>query len=172
MKNDKGKPPVVTDEALLKRTVLSDFERLKIQEKMRDKAKADLVKHAIVEWTLVRSLAWSERIIVVVASLLFLFDKTRDVLTFSGGGFIFFSLVFLGPVYGILMFVSLLAVYAVLRRMRALPKNVKGFRRIIYPVYACWFPAIYILSYYAMDFYYDLLKSVPVWDKVKEMWFK
>lgn len=170
-KKDDKKPKPPPDP--LKKSALPDLERYRIQEKMRDKAQLEMMNHAIREWTLVRSLAWSERIIVVIAAVLFLMDKDRDFLTFSGAGFIFVSLIFLGPIYGVMMFASLMGVYALLRRRpNGLPKKAAGFRRIIYPAYVLWLPVLYFLSYHAMNGYYELIKAVPVWDKIKEMWFK
>lgn len=164
MENKKPPDPI-------KKSSLPDIERYRMQEKMRNKANVDLARHALVEWTLVRSLAWSERIIVGVASLLFLLDKERTVVSLSGLGFVIVSLLILGPVYGIMMFTNLLGIYGILKKMGNLPKNVAGFKKIIYPTYAAWIPFIYFLSYYAMNLYYDLLKSIPVWDKVKQMWW-
>lgn len=127
------------------------------------------VKHTIIEWTLVRSLAWSERIIVVVAAILFLMSKDYEFLSASGIGFMLFSLILLGPVYGILMFLTALLVYRVLKRLDHYPKNSKEFRRVIYPVYLGWIPLVYFLSHHAMNFYYEVVKSIPAWESLKEL---
>lgn len=127
------------------------------------------VKHTIVEWTLVRSLAWSERIIVVVAAILFLMSKEYEFLSAAGIGFMLCSLIFLGPVYGILMFLTALAVYRILKNTDYYPKNSKEFRRVIYPVYVGWIPFIYFLSFHAMNFYYEVVKSIPAWESLKEL---
>lgn len=169
-KKDDKKPKPPPDP--LKKSALPDLERYRLQEKMRDKAQLEMMNHAIREWTLVRSLAWSERMIAVIAAILFIVDKDRDFISGSGIGFVIVSLIFLGPIYGVMMFASLMGVYAILRRKRALPKKAAGFRRIIYPAYILWFPVLYVLSHYAMNGFYELAKAVPVWDKVKEMWFK
>ncbi len=151
---------------------LNRIRELEIAQKrgqMKRDARAHSVKHAIFEWTLVRSLAWSERIIVVVASVLFLLSKDYEFLSFSGVGFMLFSLIILGPVYGILMFLTSLAVYRVLHKMNRYPKNAKEFRRVIYPVYVGWIPFIYFLSHHAMNFYYEVVKSVPAWESLKQL---
>lgn len=151
---------------------LNRIRELEIANKrvnMKRAAYHHTVKHTIIEWTLVRSLAWSERIIVVVAAILFLMNKEYAFLTASGIGFMLFSLVFLGPVYGILMFLTALLTYRVLKRMNRYPKNSKEFRRVIYPVYVGWIPLIYFLSYHAMNFYYEVVKSVPAWESLKEL---
>jgi len=80
-----------------------------------------------------------------------------------------FSLIFLGPVYGILMFLTALLVYRILKRINRYPKNSKEFRRAIYPIYIGWVPLIHFLSYHAMRFYFEVVKSVPAWDSLKAL---
>lgn len=154
------------------RNLLSDIERLQLQEKMRAKATAEMVNHTIREWTMVRSLAWSERMIAIAAVILFWQDKEKDLWSFSGVGFVFFSLLFLGPICGIFISMSLLGIYKILKQLKMYPKSSKEFRRVIYPVFAAWFPFMYWVGHKGMEFYYDLIKAVPVWDEVKKMWFK
>ena len=151
---------------------LNRIRELEIANKrvnMKRAAHHHTVKHTIIEWTLVRSLAWSERIIVVVAAILFLMSKEYEFLTFSGVGFMLFSLIILGPVYGILMFLTALLVYRLLKNTDHYPKNSKEFRRVIYPVYVGWIPFVYFLSHHAMSFYYEVVKSVPAWESLKEL---
>ncbi len=148
---------------------IRDLEIANKRVNMKRAAYHHTVKHTIIEWTLVRSLAWSERIIVVVAAILFFMSKEYEFLTASGIGFMLVSLIFLGPVYGILMFLTALLTYRVLKKMNAYPKNSKEFRRVIYPVYIGWIPFIYFLSYHAMNFYYEVVKSVPAWETLKEL---
>ena len=151
---------------------MNRIRELEIAQKrgeMKRAARAHSVNHAIFEWTLVRSLAWSERIIAVVAAILFLLSKDYEFVTFSGVGFMLFSLIILGPVYGILMFLTALLVYRVLKKMNRYPKNSKEFRRVVYPVYVGWLPFIYFLSYHAMNFYYEVVKSVPAWESLKAL---
>ncbi len=148
---------------------IRELEIANMRVNMKRAAHNHTVKHTIIEWTLVRSLAWSERIIVVVATILFLMDKNYEFLTFAGVGFMLFSLIILAPVYGILMFLTALLVYRILKNTDHYPKNSKEFRRVIYPVYVGWLPFVYLLSYHAMNFYYEVVKSVPAWESLKEL---
>lgn len=151
------------------RSNMSEFE-IKMREiKRKREGAAASARHALVEWTMVRCLAYSERLIVFIAAGLFWMDKDREFLTFSGAGFVFFSLVILAPIYGILMFVSALGVYWMLKKNNVNLKSSKEYKKVIYILTAVWIPMIYGLSYYGMELYYDLIKSFPAWDKIKEM---
>lgn len=148
---------------------MSDMEHKLQQFRMKKEGQKATIKHALVEWTMVRCLAWSERFIVLVAAALFFFDKKRDFWSFSGVGFVVFSLLILAPIYGIMMFVSALGVYKMLEKNNIKPKSAKEYKKILYYLYAAWVPMIYALSYYGMALYYEIVDSFPIVDKVKEM---
>lgn len=118
---------------------------------------ADMARQALGEWALMRALAWSERMIIVVASLLFLINEDREFWTLSGFGFIVTSLVLLGPVYGIFMFMSLQYIYKAMGKGKNPPADMAPYIKAGYPVFAIWAPIMFILSYHAMNFYYELL---------------
>lgn len=118
---------------------------------------ADMARQALGEWALMRALAWSERMIIVVASILFLMDEDREFLTLSGFGFIITSLVLLAPVYGIFMFMSLQYVYKAMGKGKNPPADMTPYIKAGYPVFAIWAPIMFLLSYHAMNFYYELL---------------
>lgn len=148
---------------------VSDVEHRLHQFRMKKEGQKASIRHAIFEWTLVRCLAWSERFIVLVAAALFFFDKQRDFWSFSGIGFLVFSLLILAPIYGIFMFVSALGVYKVLEKKQMSPKSSKEYKKVLYVIYIAWIPMIYALSHYGMALYYEIIDSFPVWEKIKEM---
>lgn len=148
---------------------VSDVEHKLQQFRMKKEGQKATIKHAIFEWTMVRCLAWSERFIVLVAAALFFFDKQRDFWSFSGVGFLVFSLLILAPIYGILMFVSALGAYKVLDKKQMTPKSSKEYKKVLYIIYIAWIPMIYALSYYGMGLYYEIVDSFPIWEKIKEM---
>jgi hypothetical protein len=121
---------------------------------------ADMARQALTEWTLMRALAWSERLIIVIAALLFLISGERELFTLSGFGFIVASLTLLAPVYGIFIFLSLQYVYKAMSKGKKQSADMAPYIKAGYPVFALWAPIMFLLSYHAMNFYYELIRVI------------
>ncbi|MDE1153634.1 MAG: hypothetical protein PW788_13950 [Micavibrio sp.] len=150
-------------------TFVRDFERRKLQRAMKEKAMRDMVWHAVVEWSLIRCLAYAERMIVAALCVCFPLDLQHDFLSFSGVEFTIGALVILGPVFGIVMFLTLMPVYVVLRRRGRLPKSVAEYRKIIIIVAALLSPIVFYGTYYVMKIYYEMVGAAPIMQQFKDI---
>jgi len=150
-------------------TFVRDFERRKMQRAMKEKALQDTIWHAVIEWTLIRCLAYAERLIVIALCFCFPLDEKHDFLSISGIEFTVGALVILGPVFGIVMFLALMPVYASLRRRKRLPKTSAEYRKIIIIVAFLLSPIVFYGTYCVMKVYYDMVGAAPIMQQFKDI---
>ena len=148
---------------------LRNWERQQMQRKMVAKAREGIVWHAVVEWTLVRCLAYAERVICIALAIAFPLDKQHDFLSLSGVEFTVGALVILGPVFGICMFLLIMPVYAMLRSRKKMPKTVAGYRRIVVMTTCLLSPFVIFGTYYIMKAYYDMVGAAPIMEQFKAL---
>jgi len=145
-----------------------NWERKRMQESMKQKARQEMVNHAITEWTLIRCLAYAERMIALALCVCFPLDPKHDFLSYSGVEFTIVGVAILGPVFGIVMFGIAQIIYAARRRAGTLPKSVAGLKKILYLVSAFFSPVVAFGTYYVMKVYFEMVAAAPIMQQFKD----
>lgn len=162
-------PPPAQEKPKRPTNFVGNWERKRMQESMKRKARQDMVNHAITEWTLIRCLAYAERMIAVALCVCFPLDLKHDFLSYSGIEFTIVGLAILGPVFGIVMFGITQIVYAARRRAGTLPKSVAGLKKIIYVICAFFSPVVAFGTYYVMKIYFEMVAAAPIMQQFKDL---
>lgn len=134
-----------------------------IDKAQRKKAQAEMFEHSYLEWNLLRSLAFGERDWIIICAILFMLSDTRDFLTVAGIICMGLGICFLAPIYGFFMHVVGKAIYRSGKARGVMPKTVAAAKNITWKANAYLFPVMLIVSWLAVDFYYDSYASVTQW---------
>lgn len=101
-----------------------------------------MTERAIGQHALLSSLAFAERAGIVICAVLFLLSKNRDFWTFWGLMFVVGHLMFLSPVYGILIYVTERAAYHARRRIGRPVLQPQQLKQLGRAVAVLWWPVM------------------------------
>ena len=131
---------------------------------------ADFSERSYYQWLLMRCLAFGERDWMLAASVLFVIDKNREFLSIPGFVLFMAGLIFMGPVFGILIFYNNKALYLYRKRRGTLPADFKGLKRMSLRINLYWLPFVFAFSYYGFNLFYETyadltkpLTSISTW---------
>lgn len=108
---------------------------------------AEFTERSIGQIALIAALAYAERAGIVICSFLFFFNENRDFWTFWGLVFVAGHLLFLSPVYGILLYFSERAIYGTRRRRGFVPQNERDIRSSGRIAGLVWLPVMALCSW-------------------------
>lgn len=134
-----------------------------IDKAQKRKAQAEMFEHSYLEWNLLRSLAFAERDWILICAALFMLSDTREFLTVAGFICMGLGIFFLAPVYGFFLHLVGKRIYRHGKARGVMPKTVAAAKKITWQANAYVFPVMLVVSWLAVDLYYDGYHSLAQW---------
>ncbi len=103
-----------------------------------------MAEQGIAQWALIGALAFAERAGIVICGFLFFFNETRDFWTFWGLGFVVANVVFLAPVFGILVFLTERLAYRTRKWIKKPTISMAELKWLGRAVHLFWLPLMYL----------------------------
>ena len=119
-------------------------------------------ERAIGQWMLIHALVFSERTGVLICAALFLWDKERGFLTFSGATFVTLYIFVLGPVFGIFVYLSERFAYKQRKKSGNVPVTIDGVKKFAHVVHLFWFFPMCAAIWYSFSLYYDVIGGLTL----------
>lgn len=126
----------------------------------QQKIKSDFAERSYTQWILAGALAFAERAFILIMVAVFLSDENRAFLTVPGAVCVVAGILFLAPVFGIFVFLTHRAAFAILKARRQLPQDIKGFKRLGRAVYIFWFPIVFFATWHGADLFYASYEGI------------
>ncbi len=119
------------------------------------KKAAGFVEEAYLQVALIRAMAFGERSWMLIYAVLQFLDKTHNFWSVSGVAGFVLGVMFLGPVYGLLIYFISRRVY-----FRIKPKTLTEFNLIAWIASGLCFPVSLFVSRLMFDLYYESYESL------------
>lgn len=110
-------------------------------------------ERSITQWALMEALAFAERAGIVICGFLFLFSDFRDFWTFWGLFFVVANVVFLAPVFGILVFMTERLAYRARKWIKKPVISMGELKWLGRAVHFFWLPLMVMGTYTFFDIY-------------------
>ena len=140
-----------------------------IDKRQKRNAQAEMFEHSYLEWNLLRSLAFGERDWILICTVLFLISDTRDFVTVAGMICMGLGIFFLAPVYGFFMHLVSKSIYRKDKARGVMPQTVAAAKKITWKANAYLFPVMLVVSWLAVDSFYDGYASLTQWSNTSAM---
>lgn len=114
---------------------------------------AEFAERGVTQWALMEALAFAERAGIVICAVLFLLNDTRDFWTFWGLGFVLANVMFLAPVYGILIFLCERLAYRARKWIKKPIISMDDLKGLGRAVHVFWLPLMALSTGYCFDLY-------------------
>jgi hypothetical protein len=114
-----------------------------------------LAEQSYFQWALIRGLAFGERDWIVICSLLLVFDRKKEFLTIPGVTCFIMGLMFLGPVFGILIYFVSKRIYCWRKKRARLPRTIGGLQLITWKANLICAPLIVSVSWLMFNLFYE-----------------